>query len=685
MSAEKQPITAEDLYRITLVEDPHISPDGRWIAYVQVTVDKLDNGYKRNIWLASTEGESPFQLTRSGKDSQPRWSPDGKFLAFTSSRDEKPQIYLLPITAHGGEPRALTSLPNGANNPAWSADSTQIAFLSGMNAEARAREDKDIEDPKPQDKLEGKHRKERKDLEESKRWDPRVVERIPYRSGTSYLTDNFTQVYVISVAEDLPKEEAKPRRLTNVNADHNPPQWSPDGQYILTARMSDPNTDEPWRWSVLFRIHVADGEHEQLTDNDFSSFAPLVSPDGQWIAFGRLPREQLSERYNRLAIMPFSGREIRDLSLPLDRDVADIKWSPDSQAALFTVWNEGHVELYRANLDGSGIDTLIAKAMDVESFDVHAEAGIAFVGSTVADPSELYWQDSSIDEPAQLTTVNQKFLESVTVGPYHEIRWQSPSSTEIQGWYMLPVGYEEGKLYPLALNIHGGPHVMWGPTFKSQWHEWQFQAARGYIVFFCNPRGSDGYGEAFQMALHAAWGPVAMDDIMAGVDAIMAKGFVDSKRLAITGGSYGGFMTTWITSHTDRFVTAASLRGVYNMLSFSGTTDIVSFTSNEMGVEPWEDPTFLWENSPLAHAHKIKTPMLLMHSENDFRVPISEGEQMYTYIRRTGGKVKLVRFPREGHELTRTGEPEHRVSSLLHIINWFDEYCYPEKFQQAQE
>ncbi len=684
MSAEKQLITAEDLYRINLVEDPRISPDGRWIAYVQVTTDKLENGYKRNIWLVSTEGSAPFQLTRSGKDSQPRWSPDGKYLAFTSARDEKPQIYLLPITSPGGEARALTSLPNGANNPAWSPDSTRIAFLAGMNAEARAREDNNIEDPKPQDKLEGKQRKERKDLEETKRWDPRVVERIPYRSGTSYLSDNFTQVYVLPVAEDLPKEQSKPRRLTSVNADHNPPQWSPDGQYILTARMSDPTTDEPWRWSVLFRISVTNGEHEQLTENDFSSFAPVVSPDGQWIVFGRLPRERLSERYNRVAVMPFAGGEISDLSLPLDRNVLDFKWSPDSQGILFTAGNEGHVQLYRANLDGT-IDTLLAKVMDIENVDVHPEAGIAFVGSTEANPSELYWQDSSIDDPVPMTSVNQKFLDSITVQPFHELRWRSPSGTEIQGWYMLPVGYESGKQYPLALNIHGGPHIMWGTTFKSQWHEWQFQAARGYVVFFCNPRGSDGYGEAFQMALHGAWGPVAMDDIMAGVDAVIAKGFVDSKRLAITGGSYGGFMTTWITSHTDRFITAAALRGVYNLLSFSGTTDIVSFTSNEMGAEPWENPTFLWENSPLAHAHNIKTPMLLLHSENDFRVPISEGEQMYTYIRRTGGKVKLVRFPREGHDLTRTGEPEHRISSLTHIINWFDEYCYPEKSKPVQE
>ncbi len=684
MSAEKSLITAEDVYRMTLVEDPRISPDGRWIAFVQVTTDKMDNGYKRNIWLASTEGGSPFQLTRSGKDTQPRWSPDGKWLAFTSGRDEKPQIYLLPITAPGGEPRALTSLPNGANNPAWSPDSSRIAFLAGMNAEARAREEKNVEDPKPQDKLEGKHRKERKDLEETKRWDPRIVERIPYRTGTAFLSDNFTQVYIAPIAEGLPKEEAKPRRLTNVNADHNPPQWSPDGQFILTARMSDPTTDEPWRWSVLFRIRVEDGSHEQLTDNDFSSFAPSVSPDGQWIAFGRLPREQLSERYNRVAIMPFGGGDIRDISLPLDRNVLDFKWSPDSRGVLFTVGNWGHVELYRASLNAE-IEPLITRDMDVEGVDVHPEAGIAFVGSTTANPSELYWQGSSIDEPAQMTTVNQKFLESITVQPFHEIRWKSPSGTEIQGWYVLPVGYEEGKHYPLALNIHGGPHVMWGSTFKSMWHEWQFHAARGYIPFFCNPRGSDGYGEAFQRSLHGAWGPVAMDDIMAGVDTIIAKGFVDTERLAITGGSYGGFMTTWITSHTDRFITAAALRGVYNMLSFSGTTDIVSFTSNEMGVEPWEDAAFLWENSPLAHAHKIKTPMLLLHSENDFRVPISEGEQMYTYIRRTGGTVKLIRFPREGHDMTRTGEPEHRISSLTHIINWFDTYCYPEKAKQEQE
>jgi dipeptidyl aminopeptidase/acylaminoacyl peptidase len=676
LTEQKQPITAEDLYKIVYVEDPQISPDGRYIAYVQVTVDKMDNGYKRNVWLAFTDGSrDPIQITRSGKDSQPRWSPDGKTLAFTSGRDEKPQIYLLRIAEPGGEPRPLTSMPNGANSPAWSPDGTQIAFLAGMNAADRAKEDSGVEDPKPVDKLDAKHRKERRDHDETKRWDPRIVERIPYRSGTSFLTDHFQQIYVMPVAEGLEKDEAKPRRLTNIDADHNPPEWTQDGQFILTARIGDPSWDEPWRWSNVYRIRVSDGAHEQLTDETYSSFAPLPSPDGQWIAFGRIPREQLSERITRLSIMPAQGGEIRELNMELDRNIGDYHWKPDSSGILFTGLSEGNIELYEVSLEDGNIEKLIAGEMHIESFDVQADAGIAYNVSTPFNPSELFWQASSLDQPVQLTHVNQKFLDSVIVQKTHELRWTSPSGVEIQGWYILPVGYEEGKTYPLAFNIHGGPHVMWGSSMKTMWHEWQFQAARGYAVFYANPRGADGYGEAFQMALHGAWGDVAYEDLMAGIDTLLELRFVDSERMAVTGGSYGGYMTAWIVGHTDRFKAAASQRGVYNLLAFSGVTDIPSFIATEFGVEMWDDPMFLWKHSPVAYANQIKTPLLIIHSENDFRVPIAEGEQLFAAVRRTGGTVKLVRYPRDGHEMTRSGEPEHRVSSMTHIVEWFDKYC----------
>jgi dipeptidyl aminopeptidase/acylaminoacyl peptidase len=281
-------------------------------------------------------------------------------------------------------------------------------------------------------------------------------------------------------------------------------------------------------------------------------------------------------------------------------------------------------------------------------------------------------------ECRQITQVNKKFLDEVLVQHTHELRFMSPSAQEIQGWYLLPVGYEDGKTYPLAFNIHGGPHVMWGPAMRSMWHEWQFHAARGYTVFYCNPRGSEGYGEAFIRSLHAAWGDVAFADLMAGIDALHEKGFVDARRMAVTGGSYGGYMTAWVVSHTDRFAVAVSQRGVYNLLTEYSTSDIPTFIEEELGVTAWQDPQTLWNHSPLAHAHNIKTPLLIIHSENDYRVPIAEAEQLFTFVRRTGGTVQMVRFPRDGHEMTRAGEPEHRVSSLTHMIDWFDKYCQNE-------
>lgn len=685
MNDTKRSVTVDDLYQIVHVEDPRISPDGRWIAYVQVTVDRLENGYKRNIWLASTETRQTLQLTRSGKDTQPRWSPDGQWLAFTSARDEKPQVYVLRIGEPGGEARALTSMPNGASAPVWSPDGQRIAFLAGMNAEGRAREDRGEEETKPADKLEAKHRKERKEQDESKRWDPRIVSRIPYRTGTAFLSDHFTQVYVMAVAEELNEAAAKPRRLTGIDADHNPPQWSPDGGYIYTARMDDPQRDEPWRWSNLYRIRVNDGATEELTDSSFSSSNPLPSPDGNWVAYVRFPRERLSERIARLALIPAAGGEARDLNLALDRSVGDYRWTADSRHLIFTALSEGNIEIYCVSLDNGSIEKMLAGNLHVENLDVDKRGGIAFTASTPYNPSELYWLPPGGEQEEKLTDVNGKFLNQVTIQETHELRWQSPAGVEIQGWYLLPLGYEAGKTYPLILNIHGGPHVMWGPSMKSMWHEWQVQAAQGYVVFYANPRGAEGYGEAFQMALHGAWGDVAYADLMAGVDTLLTKGFVDAARMGVTGGSYGGYMTAWIVGHTDRFAAAVSHRGVYNLLGFSGETDIPSFIPTEYGVEPWEDPVLLWQHSPLAYAHQIKTPLLIMHSENDFRVPIAEGEQLFAFVRRSGGTVKLIRFPREGHELTRSGEPEHRLSSMTHMMKWFDHYIGSKEAESSDD
>lgn len=672
-------IKADDLYKINTIEDPQVSPDGQWIAYVRVTIDKLENGYKRIIWLSATHDDSaPYQLTRSGKDTQPRWSPDGKTLAFTSARNDKPQIHLLTLESPGGEARALTAMPNGANSPEWSPDGTRIAFLAPMNADDRAKEDSGEKEDPPKDKLEGKHRQERREADEKKRTDPYRVWRIPYRVGTSFLTDHYAQIYTIPVAEALEDDEKKPRRLTDIDLHHDAPKWSPDGEYLYTSRADDPLADMTFTRNMLYRIRVSDGETESLTDNTHACFAPIPSPDGKWLAFIRIPTtgDGALEAITRLTVMDAKGK-VTDLNLTLDRDPMSMCWTADSRALIFNAGDYGDAPLYRVIVPDGTVETIHAGRFKSMGFDVASDGGIAFVASTPTNPGELHWLPADAVQSVLKTDFNQKWLDKVTVQETHEMRFMSPSGQEIQGWYILPAGYEDGVKYPLAVNIHGGPRVMWGPSESSMFHEWQLHAASGYVVFYCNPRGGDGYGEAFRRELHAAWGDVAFEDIMAGIDALLEKGFVDEARMAVTGGSYGGYMTGWIVGHTDRFAAAVSQRGVYNLISFYGTSDVPELITYDYSTEPWDDPDLLWKHSPLAYAQNVTTPLLIIHSENDYRVPIEQGEQFFAFIRRKGGTVKMLRYPRDGHELSRSGEPEHRISRLTEMVKWFDKYCKP--------
>jgi dipeptidyl aminopeptidase/acylaminoacyl peptidase len=679
LATEKRPIEVDDLYKLVHIEDPRISPDGKWVAFVRVSVDKMENGYTRNIWLIPTDmNGKPFQLTRGNKDSNPRWSPDGKSLMFVSSRTDKPQVYLLSISTPGGEARMLTSMENGAMGANWSPDGDYFAYLSPLNAEERGKEDSGEKDEPPSDKLESKHRKERKHEVEKNRQDPYFTWRIPYRAGTSFLGDRFAQIYIVPVNESSDSDEIKPRRLTDVDADHEPPQWSKDGKYLYTSRQVDPMEDEPFRNSGIYRISVEDGASALITDDDYSSFSPLISPDGTWLAYARIPTgegESPTDSITRLTVMPSNGGSPRDLNLDYDRSLVSYDWSPDSQSVVATMANEGDTPVLRFSVDDRPVEKIATNLSASEELNVGPNGEITFTAGTPVNPGELYWLPAKSDTFTPITDFNRKFLDEVIVQETIEMRFANSQGQEIQGWYLLPVGYEEGKQYPLALNIHGGPHAMWSAGTRTMFHEWQLHSARGYAVFFCNPRGSDGYGESYLKALHGAWGDVAFDDVMAGVDAFLEKGFVDKSRMAVTGGSYGGYMTAWVVGHTDRFASAVTQRGVYNLTSFYGTSDVPSLISYEFDVEPWEDPELLWKHSPLAYAHKIKTPLLIIHSENDYRVPIEQGEQLFAFVRRSGGTVEMWRYPRDGHELSRSGEQEHRASRLTKMVEWFDKHC----------
>ncbi len=669
MSNNKRPIRADDLNRIHYVEDPQISPDGKVVAFVKVTPDPLEKTYKRNIWLYRISEDASMQLTRGDKDSQPRWAPDGKQLAFVSTRGEKSQIYLLPTASPGGEARPLTSLEHGCHSPNWAADGSRIAFLSPMSSEERMQaEADDAEPPEPRDKLEGKHRKERRAEEEADRWDPRPMWRIPYRYSTTYVDERYDQVFVVDTAES---PNSKPRRLTALDAHYSAPQWSADGRSIYTARTTIPEGDEPWHVMNVYSLDVETGAETALTAGEFSFSAPKPSPDGKWIACAR-SHIGITDLLTRLVIMAVDGNDTRVINESLDRQAIDWAWSPDNVLA-FSVESEGNVLPWLYDPVSDRLSQAHGGTYDIEQLDIGVGGAIALTVSTPRNPQELYLlADGDFKE---VTTFNHEWLDEVLVQPVHELRYESPNG-EVQGWYILPGGYEAGRKAPLALNIHGGPHVPWGFSSKSMWHEWQFHAARGYAVFYCNPHGSGGYGEAFMRKLHAAWGPVAMDDIMAGVDAFLGLGYADEERMAITGGSYGGYMTAWIIAHTDRFKAAVAQRGVYNLSSFYGTSYLPLLISNEFDALPWDDHDVYWDNSPLKYAANIKTPLLVIHSENDFGVPIEQAEQLFAWVRRaTDTPVRMLRYPREGHELSRSGEPGHRVSRLNEMVEWFDRYA----------
>jgi dipeptidyl aminopeptidase/acylaminoacyl peptidase len=314
----------------------------------------------------------------------------------------------------------------------------------------------------------------------------------------------------------------------------------------------------------------------------------------------------------------------------------------------------------------------------ITEFDIGPDGSVAFVAGAPDNPCDLFLRRPGGEE-TQLTQINHKLLAERMIVPTQELIYQAPDGREVQAWLLYPPDFDTTKTYPLAVHIHGGPHVMWGPGMRSMWHEWQANAARGYVVLFCNPRGSEGYGEFWRDAIHADWGVADAPDILAGVDAAIARGGIDPARIAVTGGSYGGYMTTWLNGHTDRFACAVSARGVYNLLSEHSTSDAHELIEIEFDGYPWERYPKLWEHSPLAYAHKINTPLRILHSEQDYRVPISEAEQLFAMLRRRKHVVELVRYPREGHELTRSGEPRHRADHMERTLEWFDRYCKSEK------
>ena len=682
-------IIAEDLYRLRFASGIDVSPDGRWVTFVVSQADSAANSYRSDLWIGAADGTELRRLTwtKEANESDPVFSPDGRQLAFVSRRpgDERSQIYVLPLWT-GGEARPLTTLETGAANSTWSPDGSRIAFNSRVEPESERDDSLHGDDDRPLSMREKLDRN-------AANHDPFVITRLNYKALASLREERWNQIFVIDATAD----DAEPIQLTSGPFPHSGLSWNADGSLILyTASRPKGEYDPDYELdSDVWAIPAAAGSHHaELTGTEevdarllnpaiasradiprpaqWSEFGATYSPDGRLIAYARRSLgTHMTARNVELVLMDVDGTNTRCVSCAIDRSVRAFDW--DSQNELyFTVADRGAVPLYRAQPDGAEPQRIVDGPRGVLSFAVGGET-IAWVEMNAGNPSEVYVSDVRGDRVRRLTNLNDDFLSIIHVQPYEEMTYRAPDGESIQGWVVRPPNFQQGA-HPLAVEMHGGPHAMWGPGEQSMWHEFQMLAGAGYVVFFGNPRGSDGYGFEWKRAIHRNWGELPMGDVMAGADAVLARRWADTDRQVITGGSYAGFLTAWIVGHTNRFDAAVAQRGVYHMLSWYGGSFTWRLYESEFAAVPWEDPMLAWEASPVAYVNEINTPLLLIHGERDYTATIASAEMLYRSLKVLGKEVEFAWYPRASHELSRSGEPHQRVDRLMRIQEFFDRH-----------
>ena len=646
--AKQRTITGEDLYLIKQISDCRVSPNGKTIAYVLEKIDRENNRYISNIRLISVKGGTSKQLTSSpARDVSPRWSPDSRYIAFVSNRSGTNQIWIIAVD--GGEAWALTNIPTGAYSPAWAPDGSAIAFLSRTAEKKNIRTDKNLRSINNNGK--------------EYATDVRIVRNLKYRYQTKYFDGKYSHIFTI------PINGGKVKQLTYGNYHDSSPAWSPNNKLIAFAsnRHGDLHYDDN---SDIYTISSTGGQPKQLTKDPGPEREPLWSPDGKYICYIGKTEANNYALQNNLWTINVTTKKTANITNLFDRNIYKAQWSTDAKKIHFLASDQGNINLYSTSITKKTYKKILTGKRQIQFYSMSSKKNIAFIATKNTNPSDLYVSDLSGKHERKLTHINKKLLSELCLSEPEEIFFTSSDSTQIHGWIMKPIQFSADKKYPMILEIHGGPHWYYG----NRWfQEFQILAAQGYVVFYCNPRLSTAYGQKFSMLGTAQWGKGDYEDIMAGVNYVIKSGYIDTTKMGITGGSYGGFMTNWIIGHTNRFKAAVTQRSLSNLVSFYGTTDIQSFVEFEFG-SPVEDFKKLYDFSPINYAKNMNTPLLILHSELDFRVPICQAEELFTILKRKNIDVEFVRYPNEGHDLSRSGQPVHRVDRYNRIVDWFDKY-----------
>jgi len=650
-------LTVLDEFQIQLPIDPQISPDGKRIVYVRQFADPMTDKRYANLWMVNAAGADHRPLTSGNhSESLPRWSPDGSRIAYVSTVDGKPQLYVRWMDS--GQSARITNLDEAPADINWSPNGKYISFSSFVPT----RNPKLADLPKPP---------------AGAKWaEPATLyDSLVYRfNGADYLKNGFRQIFVVAA------DGGTPRQISSGNfangGDSFTPNlavWTPDSKYLIVSANQHPESDLEFLDSEVYEFAVANGATRALTHRKGPDGEPVVSPDGRWIAYTGFDDRYQGHQTTKLYVMSRNGDGSRALSDALDRDIQNPQWSPDSSGIYFVYADSGDNKLGFFSLDGKFkkiVDHVSSStgASGTPYYSVSRSGALALTIGTPANPGDIaLWSNGTL---RMLTALNQELLTQRKLGRVEEIHYASSKDhRDIHGWIVYPPDFDPAKKYPLILEIHGGPFSNYGDRFDFEKQVW---AAMGYVILYVNPRGSTSYGEEFANLIHHAYPGDDFADLNSGVDAVIARGFIDSNNLFVTGGSGGGVLTCWVIEHTDRFRAAASLYPVINWYSFALTSDIPFVTRYWFPGNPWDNTEEYMRRSPINLVAKVKTPTLLMTGEADHRTPISEAEQFYEALKLLKIESVLVRVPEEPHGIR--NRPSHHMTKMLYVAGWFEQH-----------